>query len=147
MNKINAILEGYKKGTYLNLETVRFGKTKKSCTSKIVKRTLFKNARLGMNYDNLQQTQDFREQGSIPEKNAGLPWGEWEMYPFIITHKGNRYLRAYVKKDLIVTEWYKDGERVSKEEIEDVLLASEKRSSSTEEEYFTLTLKEETLVV
>jgi hypothetical protein len=82
-------------------------------------------ARLGIEYDNMGQTQSFRESGKAPEKNEGLPWGTWEQYPYMIKHNEKQYLRLYADKNQIKTEYYIDGEKVDKDVIKDLLLASE----------------------
>jgi deoxyribodipyrimidine photolyase-like uncharacterized protein len=144
---IKEIIEGYKKGTYINLKTQRLAKTKKGFTGELVKETLYKNARLGIIYDNISQTVKKRSEGELPQENQGLPWGEWELFPYIITHKGQRYLRAYVDKELIETIWWFNGIIVKKHEIEEFLLSSEINNKPITDKYLTLVLKEDSIII
>lgn len=49
----------------------------------------------GKKYDNQKSVQEKRESGELPPVNLGLPWGIWELFPYIISHKGKKYLRFY----------------------------------------------------
>ena len=83
--------------------------------------------RAGINYDNLGAVKEKRETGELPAKNAGLSWGEWLIYPYVISHKGNNYFRFYpFPGGNIVTKYFRDGERVEFEQVEPYLLSSEK---------------------
>lgn len=83
--------------------------------------------RAGINYDNLDAVKEKRENGELPAKNAGLSWGEWLIYPYVISHKGNNYFRFYpFNGGKVVTQFFRDGERVTFEQVESYLLASEK---------------------
>ena len=137
---IQALIEKYKKGTFTNLMTSRPGKVRKGVTDNIEKVTMYKGVRFGISYDNIKQTQDKRESGEIPTENAGLPWGAWDNYPFTISHKDNQYLRFYANKDQIKTVWKRNGEVVKKDEVKDLLLASEFRTPA-EDKTLTLTIK------
>jgi len=57
--------------------------------------------RAGINYANLSAVKDAIEAGERGEVEP-LPWGEWKtasdgtsLFPYIITHKGNDYIRLY----------------------------------------------------
>ncbi len=43
----------------------------------------------GVEYDNQKVVMEGRDDGTLPEENAGLPWGQWVEYPFHIEHKGS----------------------------------------------------------
>jgi len=134
-------LKNYKKGTFITIETKRDAKVKKSCDVKIEKISIYKNARLGISYDNISQTQEKRQIGEAPKTNAGLPWGEWKIDGYVITHKGNDYLRIYADRDLIETTWLVNGIETSKEEISKHLLSSE-INSNIKDKYLTLTINQ-----
>lgn len=54
-----------------------------------------------------------KERGEV----QGLPWGEWESFPYTITNKGNRYFRLYTSKNpdhKIRTAYFVDGRQVPK---------------------------------
>ena len=50
-------------------------------------------------------------------QDGGLPWGEWDVYPHIITHKGTDYARLYVIDGTINTTYTVDGEVVTRDEF------------------------------
>ena len=146
MKTIDSIITGYRKGTFTNLVTKRQARVRKSCTSNIDKITKYTNIRFGINYDNISQTKQKRQMGDIPQHNEGLPWGEWENYPYTIKHNGKRYLRFYAQSNKIKTTWIRDGVVVRKCEIDDMLLASERHDSSPDN-IITLTIKEDNIVL
>lgn len=83
--------------------------------------------RAGINYNNLTAVQQKRESGELPEQNNGLPWGKWLVFPHVIEHKGNNYFRFYpFNGGKVVTQYFRDGERVDFAQVEPYLLASEK---------------------
>lgn len=145
--KIQEVLKKYKGGTFTTIVSQRKAKTYKKCTADILKETVYKGARLGIGYDNMKQTQRGRNEGRLPSENMGLPWGEWHQYPYLITHKGNWYLRIYADVDKIKTYWFQDNERVSKDEIWDVLLASEKKNRSFDDKFLTLTINIKSIIL
>ncbi|RMD51067.1 hypothetical protein D6827_02940 [Candidatus Parcubacteria bacterium] len=74
--------------------------------------------RAGVNYDNKASVQEKRENGELPAENAGLPWGEWLKPPYLVSHKGNIYVRLYPTPNCKVESYFTiDGEKVSDEEI------------------------------
>jgi len=85
--------------------------------------------RAGINYDNMKAVKEKRDNGELPETNAGLPWGTWAIFPYVIEHKGNRYARLYPSKDINTKIAYYDvnGALKTYEEVEHMLTASEKR--------------------
>lgn len=138
---ISSILSNYKKGTFVNITITRPAKVKKSVESAIEKHSEYIGARLGIDYDNLAQTKTLREDGSIPKENAGLVWGEWLNFPYLIQHKGQIYLRVYAEISKIKTTWIENGEEVSKNNIADKLLSSEKNTRVNDNKFATLTIK------
>jgi hypothetical protein len=86
----------------------------------------------GIEYDNQKVVVEGREDGTLPEENAGLPWGDWAEYPYHITHKGNNYARFYMASGISFepkAEYYLDGKLTTKAKIEHLCLASEFRKS------------------
>ena len=146
-NLEKAIKKNYKKGTFCTVKTVRDANVKKAFRGlNIQKHVSYKGARLGIAYDNMAQTQDNRIGGIIPAENQGLKWGEWESYPLFIQHKGKRYLRLYAQKDKMDVRFTMDGKEVSKSEISDYLLASEKADREDLGNNLTLTIKTGSIV-
>ena len=86
------IIEGYKKGVFSIVEMEKTLKTKKG-HEPIVKKSAFQ-IQLGVEYDAKKSVQEKRAEGLLPAENAGLPWGEWMLYPYVIAHKGEQYLRV-----------------------------------------------------
>ena len=86
----------------------------------------------GVEYDNQKVVVEGREDGTLPEENAGLPWGQWVEYPFHIEHKGSDYARFYAASGLSFepkVEYYLNGELTTKAIVEPLCLASEFRKS------------------
>jgi hypothetical protein len=82
----------------------------------------------GIDYDNQALVKEGREDGTLPEENAGLPWGEWAEFPYHITHKDQDYVRFYSASGLAFepkVEYYLDGVQVDKATIQPLCLASE----------------------
>lgn len=82
--------------------------------------------RVGLNHENRQAVQDARASGELPSENQGLPWGEWLLAPYFITHRGALYVRLYpVEGSTPKAVFLHDGNEVSKESLRAYLLASE----------------------
>jgi len=73
--------------------------------------------RAGMEFQNLAQNS---------ERITGpLPWGEWLVPPWVITHKGGLYYRLYLTDGWKVDQKFTiDGETKTKEEAKAVTLPS-----------------------
>jgi len=114
------------KGRYTGLRYGKVIKTRKGVeTGEIVKITSAR-VRVGINYDNMKSVKEGRESGALPAKNAGLPWGEWEIFPFVIKHKEKRYFRFSLDSgSRFNTSYFLNGKKVSKEYVQSVALASE----------------------
>ena len=122
------------KGQIVTLKWHKDCKTKKSVLEHIEKNTTAKCIRIGCGYDNLSAVKEGRENGTLPEENAGLaPSLEWEVYPTIIRNKntGKRYVRVeLMPNSKFESEFFMDGASVNKADIEEKLLASEKSRGS-----------------
>lgn len=87
--------------------------------------------RAGVNYDARKVVKEAREDGTLPAENAGLPWGTWVLFPYVITHKGSLYVRLYPTDLEHVKAFFTlDGVPVAKSELEGICTASEFRESS-----------------
>ena len=78
--------------------------------------------RAGIDFANLASEKEREEIGA-------LPWGEWETFPFTITHKGERYVRLYPSGNLS-TRYFANGKEVSKEEFQSYQRPSDISSGS-----------------
>jgi hypothetical protein len=82
-----------------------------------------------------------------------LPWGEWDVYPYSISHKGNKYLRLTCNHSAKPTVTYTDadGKVVDIDTVKAVALAGEfdvqeNKSQGLENELKVFVIKEENLV-
>lgn len=115
-----------RKGQFAGLIWSRPLKTRKEFAGLSVTKSVRCVAQVGVNYDNRASVQAARESGAAPAENAGLPWGQWKIFPFVITHKGADYLRIYPVANRAPKVIYRiDGAIVSKEDARKVCLASE----------------------
>jgi hypothetical protein len=113
------------KGQFFSIVWRRPMKTRKGTTS-LIEKMVSGVFRAGIDYDNKQSVQDKRESGELPAVNQGLPWGQWLVFPHIISHKGNLYLRIYpANANQVRAEYFLNGESARREEIEPLCLASE----------------------
>lgn len=75
--------------------------------------------RTGIAYDNMGVVQAKRADGTLPQQNAGLTWGEWSLYPFFIKHNENQYLRvALDKNNHLQSEYFVNGLPATKEQAQ-----------------------------
>lgn len=126
-----------RKGVNVNLSWERDCKVKKTCSDVIRKRTE-SVGRVGIDYNNREVVQKLRDAGELPETEQPI-WhgkGEWLIFPYIIRHTvtGQLYLRMYQGTNpnyRPTVQFFKNGQPVSKGEVEDMLLASEKRSDTS----------------
>ena len=77
--------------------------------------------RTGIDYANLS-VNDGAETGS-------LPYGQWAVFPYVITHKGNEYVRLYVTDGSVRSRYYVDGVEVSRDEFNGYLTESARKPS------------------
>lgn len=127
-----------RKGQITTMITFRPCKVKKG-QEPIFKMSKFQ-CRVGVTYDNMKAVQEGRANGELPAENAGLPWGEWESFPHVIRHKGERYFRCtslnngYRK----APRFYRDGQIITKDEAQAACLASEFRGDDETPLVFTV---------
>lgn len=116
-----------RKGQIVTVETERAMKVRKGQAA-IQKSSEFQ-CRVGVNYDNIKAVQAKREDGSLPAENAGLPWGEWVDFPYVIHHKGEYYVRCTVLRNGFrrTPKFTQLGLEITKEAAEMACLASEFR--------------------
>jgi hypothetical protein len=112
-------------GQIVTLTTKRAVKVRKGCQP-VDKVSTFQ-ARIGVNYDHIKDVIVKREAGELPEENAGLPYGKWVKFPYLLEHNGVQYLRctAMDSKMRIAPKYYRDGKEVSVEVVKPDALASE----------------------
>jgi hypothetical protein len=128
-----------KKGQIVSFHTVREMKVRKG-QDPIQKESWFL-ARVGVSYDNIQNVKDKREDGRLPEENAGLPWGQWLEYPHVIGHKGEEYVRCSTLKNSNTkgrVKYLRNGAEISREEAQLACLASEFRERDDDSDVFNI---------
>lgn len=98
--------------------------------------------RAGINFERLKAVQETR--ASVGEStDHSLPWGEWSKFPFVITHKGQEYIRIYPASLDIHSKvkYLIDGREASREEVEPLCLASEFPKEEKQNLCFTLNVE------
>ncbi len=116
-----------RKGQFTRAAWCRTAKTRKG--SPEVKKMTISTVRAGLDYNSLTAVEALRSNGDLPSEPQPLPWGEWLIFPFIIIHKGNLYLRLYPSANSNAkVQYFLFDEEVSYEKVEAYLLASEKQT-------------------
>jgi len=115
-----------RKGQIVTVHARREMKTRKAVVSTVEKESVFQ-AQVGVDYDNKARVIEKRESGELPTENAGLPWGQWVQFPYVIEHKGNFYFRFSVVRNNFIpsVKYFIDGVETTKEQITPLCLASE----------------------
>ena len=131
---MNTIIEKAlaKKGQFASLEYERICKTLKNAPT-ITKHTKAVNVRIGAEYDSLKTTLENKGVANKEEAhkvNNGLNGMEYEIYPVILKGKnGRQYVRIETAKNTkFETEYFMNGTKVNKADIEMYLQSSEKKS-------------------
>ena len=135
MNKLTA-LQSIRKGTFAIARIVSDKKPLKAFADKKITKVVLATVRTGVEFKNLAVNED-RETGK-------LPWGEWDTYPYLITHKGNRYLRLYLGNSMKVF-YLVDGVKVASQVAKAMLpksKASEKPACITVKESGLVSIKQ-----
>jgi hypothetical protein len=121
-----------RKGVNVNLVWERKCKTKKACQDEITKRTETVG-RVGIDYNNQKAVQEAREAGELPSEEQPIWYGkgEWLIFPYLVRHTvtNQLYLRLYSgtdKRHTASVQYFRNGNPVSFENVENDLLASEK---------------------
>ena len=128
IDELKSKIHSYNKGSFRTMETCKPLKTLKSQSAHSVMKISRRTVRLGCSYDNLKAVQTKRESGELPAVNQGLKWGEWLDDGYLITHKGNTYLRVTSSPNKAKTTYLIDGKVATEEEAKKLCLASEFRS-------------------
>lgn len=97
--------------------------------------------RAGINFANLASVKEGIANGERGEVQS-LPWGEWVQFPFVIQHKGERFLRLTVAPNPSIKVTFKvNGVEVSKDEFESHLPPSARSDAKADKaptEVFTI---------
>lgn len=116
-------------GQIVTMTTNRPVKIKKGANASPINKESIFQCRIGVNYDNISAVKEKRVDGSLPEENAGLPWGKWVKFPFLIEHNGEFYLRCTTLKNSVKTKTkyvaVSNGNEVAIDDVKSIALASE----------------------
>ncbi len=125
------------KGQIVRIETERDCKMRAG--QPMVRKSSVFLCRVGVDYENMKSTKEGRADGSLPAENAGLPWGRWMIFPYVIEHKGEVYFRMTTMPG--AKRWSpsytRNGKQISADEAKVVCLGSE----FTEKENTVFTVK------
>lgn len=119
------------KGQICTLRTMKDCKVRKGETP-IVKDSVFQ-CRIGITYDNIAAVQEKRELGILPAENAGLPWGRWIIFNYLIEHKDEYYFRCTMLHNVHSVHerrFLRNGIEISVDEAKAACLASEFKDMS-----------------
>jgi len=114
MKNLIKALKALQKGSFLSVTISKTVKPLKTHSGAIVRKQTKVVVCSGIEYDNQKTVKADRDNGSKPEENAGLPWGNWKQYPYEIEHKGASYVRLYIKGAPQVV-WTENGKVIDKE--------------------------------
>lgn len=89
--------------------------------ARILQKITTANVMTGVEYANLSVNND--------TETGDLPWGEWGMYPYIITHKGMDYFRLYTIDGSVRSTYLVDGEVVDRDTFNGYLTPSQANAS------------------
>lgn len=100
--------------------------------------------RSGVNFANLATTKAEFASGERTEVQP-LAWGEWVQFPFVIAHKGERFLRlTTVNGAKSKSKFFVNGTEVARNEFESFLVPSARSAAKAPTEVFNI--KESNLV-
>lgn len=127
-NKLMNHLSSKQNGSFRSLTWERELKTRKGVNACVVKRTSASAVRFGVTYDNMGVVQKGREDGALPAQNAGLRGMEWSIPNLVLksVKTGKTYVRvSCAQNSKFNTEYFLNGRKVEKSEIEPLCLKSE----------------------
>lgn len=100
------------KGQFIAAEWMSEPKPLAAHKGKVLRKFSKATVRTGVSFANLSSVKEGIAAGERGEVES-LPWGEWMVYPYIITHKGNEYLRLTLTEGCPITSRYEvDGVEV-----------------------------------
>ena len=133
-----------KKGQFIELSFKSEGKPSKDHKGRLLEKRTVGIYRTGVNFANLSSVKEAIEKGERGEVQP-LAWGTWEKFPFVIAHKGERFLRLTTVNGVKSKSTFKvNGKEVSRDEFESFLVPSARSSAKTPTEVFNI--KEANLV-
>jgi hypothetical protein len=111
--------------------------------TQLVKMTVA-TVRFGVEYANLGTVREGIESGQRGPVQP-LAWGQWADYPYVIEHKGGRYLRVYpCPNNLAKISYFVDGKQVGKAEFAAYMAPS--AAKALDEERLCFNIKVENII-
>jgi hypothetical protein len=108
--------------------------------------------RSGINFSNLSAVKEGVESGER-DPVGELPWGSWHidsegksMFPYVITHGENLYLRLYPSDTKSSTIYYVNGSETTKDEFMKYLTPSEAKKMTDGEAPLCFTVKRDNII-
>ena len=100
------------KGQFLAAEWMSEPKPLAAHKGKVLRKFSKATVRTGVEFRNLSAVKEAIANGERDEVGS-LPWGEWMVYPYIITHKGSEYIRLTLTEGCPIASRYEvDGVEV-----------------------------------
>tara|TARA_R100000231_G_scaffold133034_1_gene105800 strand:+ start:952 stop:1476 length:525 start_codon:yes stop_codon:yes gene_type:complete len=129
----------HRAGVFTTIVHMRYGKVRKAFQGQvdIRKAVIYKNARIGVNYENKADVIEGRANGSMPSVNTGRKWGEWMEGSDgkLIINKGTYHIAIDGFGAKVESIWYMDGKEVTKEAVAPYLLSSETKEKEKVESF------------
>ena len=131
------------KGQFIAVEFTTVKSPRAEFKGTILAKSVRMVARAGIDYARLAAVKAGIESGERGEVQP-LAWGEWDRFPYTITHKGGMYYRLYPVAGSVPTVTYTvDGIEVSKESWMGYLTPSERAKMESGDRPECITVKAE----
>ena len=131
------------KGQFISVEFTTEKKPRAEFKDTILAKRVRMVARAGIDFARLASVRDGIASGERGEVQP-LAWGEWERFPYTITHKGSRYFRLYPVAGSVPTVIYTvNGEEVSREAWAGFLTPSDRAKMESGDRPDCITVKAE----
>lgn len=132
---VQNVIANVRKGTNIVLEWQRPVKVKTAFADRDIQKYVRMIGRVGIDYNNQEIVKQKRSEGELPSQEKPI-WngkGEWVIFPYLFRHvdTDEQYVRLYASTSESiqpVVEWLIDGDVVDFEDVEPMLMASEKNS-------------------
>ena len=135
VQEVKQAITNIQKGSNVFVEWERPVKTKKGHNLNLTKKTRML-CRIGVEYDNKAKTQEERENGTLPIKNAGLKGFKWIEHKTILQAIKSQKLYLRLEKGTFKSqpkvEYKLNGKIIEKEDYKHCMLASEIKTRNTD---------------
>ena len=102
------------KGQFIAVEFTSTKAPRADFKNRVLTKNVRMVARAGIDFANLSVVKDGIADGSRGPIQT-LPWGQWDQFPYTISHKGEMYYRLYpVANNIPKVTYFVDGNEVDK---------------------------------